>query len=76
MDIEFRIINDEDLPPIVITMDENDKPKVVLNNYHQIWLSVHRAQIGGIANSLFDKLVEILDARLREQREIERIGYE
>jgi hypothetical protein len=76
MDIEFRIINDENLPPIVITMDEDDKPKVVINNYHQLWLSVYRAQIGGIAAKLFDKLVEILDARLKEQRQIERIGYE
>ena len=76
MEVEFRIINDEDLPPIVITMDEKDRPKVIINRHHQIWLTLYRAQIGGIANSLFDEIVKILDSGLLEQRAIERIGYE
>jgi hypothetical protein len=73
MEIEYRIINDEDMPPIVITMDEQDRPKVVINNYYGIWLSLYRAEIGGITNSLFDEIVKIMDAHLREQRVIERM---
>jgi hypothetical protein len=73
MEIEYRIINDEDMPPIVITMDEQDRPKVVINNYYGIWLSLNRAEIGGITNSLFEEIVQIMDAHLREQRAIERM---
>jgi len=76
MEVEFRIINDEDMPPIVITMDDNDRPKVIINRHHQIWLTLNRAHIGGIANGLFDEIVKILDSSLKEQRIIERVGYE
>ena len=42
--IEFKLVDDEEMPPIVITMDENDLPKVVLNRRHQLWLSVIEKQ--------------------------------
>tara|TARA_R110002167_G_scaffold69204_1_gene195198 strand:- start:106 stop:351 length:246 start_codon:yes stop_codon:yes gene_type:complete len=74
--VEFRLVNDEDLPPIVITMNENDEPKVVLNSAHKIWLSLHRKTIGGCAEALFDKINELLtghllDMRAYEQEELE-----
>ena len=31
VNVEFRLVNDPEMPPIVITMNEDDKPKVVLN---------------------------------------------
>ena len=37
--VEFRLVNDPEMPPIVITMTDDDKPKVVLNAHHKIWLS-------------------------------------
>jgi hypothetical protein len=72
MEIEYRIINDDELPPIVITMDDNDRPKVIINRHHQIWLSLYRAEIGGCAKSLFGEIVKLLDAHLTEQRMVEK----
>jgi hypothetical protein len=74
--VEFRLVNDLEMPPIVITMNENDEPKVVLNNAHKIWLSLHRKVIGGCAEALFDKINDLLtghllDMRAYEQEEIE-----
>ena len=37
--VEFRMVDDSELPPIVITMNENDDPKVIVNIYHKIWIS-------------------------------------
>ena len=47
--VEFRIIDDAEMPPIVMTMNENDEPKVVLNQHHKLWLSLNRKIIGGCA---------------------------
>ena len=69
--VEFRLVNDPTMPPIIITMDENDMPKVVLNAEHRVWLSLHRKTIGGCAEALFGKINELLSALLAEQR-----GYE
>jgi len=72
-EVEFRIVNERELPPIVITMDEEDNPKVVLNAYYKVWLGLHRKTIGGCAQSLFDKVSDILDSYLTEQRHFERM---
>ena len=53
-------------------MDDNDRPKVIINRHHQIWLSLYRAEIGGCAKSLFDEIVKLLNAHLSEQREVEK----
>ena len=71
MDVEFRLVNDPTMPPIIITMDENDMPKVILNAEHRIWLSLHRKTIGGCAEALFGKINELLPAFLAEQRSYE-----
>ena len=66
--VEFNVVSDLELPPIVISMNENDEPKVMLNTQHKIWLSLNRRLILGIFEALPEKLDMILDGYLREQR--------
>ena len=66
--VEFKIVQDIELPPMVISMNEDDEPKVVLNTQHKIWLSLNRRLILGIFEALPEKLDMILDGYLREQR--------
>tara|TARA_R100001530_G_scaffold54240_1_gene40032 strand:- start:249 stop:494 length:246 start_codon:yes stop_codon:yes gene_type:complete len=72
-EIEFRLVDDEDMPPIVITIGENDLPKVVINRHYTIWLTLYRKCIGGCAESMFEKIDELLTAHLSEQRIFERM---
>ena len=74
--VEYRVVSDENLPPIVITMAEDDGVKVVLNNHHKIWLCLNRKEIAGCAQSLFEKIDMILSGFLSEQREYERMDNE
>ena len=69
--VEFKIVQDVELPPLVISMNENDIPKVVFNTQHKIWLSLNRRLILGIFEALPEKLDMILDGYLREQRMFE-----
>ena len=71
--VEFWLVNDEEMPPIVITMNDRDEPKVVLNSEHKIWLSLYRKTIGGCAEALYEKIDELLTAHLQEQRAYERM---
>ena len=66
-EIEFRLIDNEDLPPIVITIGENNEPKVILNSHYKIWMGWKRKMIGGVAKSLYEKIDELLDAYLADQ---------
>lgn len=70
--VEFRLVNDEEMPPIVITMNENDGPKVLLNAQHKIWLSLHRKTIGGCAEALFEKIDDLLTSHLEDMRAYEQ----
>jgi hypothetical protein len=74
--VEYRVVSDENLPPIVITMNEEDDVKVVLNQHHKIWLCLNRKEIAGCAQSLFEKIDMVLAAFLSEQREYERMDNE
>tara|TARA_R100001460_G_scaffold98766_1_gene141711 strand:+ start:192 stop:491 length:300 start_codon:yes stop_codon:yes gene_type:complete len=74
--VEFRIVDDEELPPIVVTMNENDEPKVIINTYHRIWISLNRKLIAGIFDALPEKVDYILDGYLREQRQYEKMDKE
>tara|TARA_R110002167_G_scaffold299876_2_gene504221 strand:+ start:488 stop:724 length:237 start_codon:yes stop_codon:yes gene_type:complete len=67
MDIEFRIIDSEEMPPIVITIGDNNEPKVVLNSHHKIWMGWKRNIIGGVAKSLYEKIDELLNSYLADQ---------
>jgi len=71
--MEFRLVTDETMPPIVITMTENDEPKLVINTQHMIWLSVHRKTIAGAMQPLYEKLDLLLQNFLLEQRANEKM---
>tara|TARA_R100000664_G_C2691144_1_gene95203 strand:- start:438 stop:677 length:240 start_codon:yes stop_codon:yes gene_type:complete len=71
--VEFRIIDSADMPPLVISQNENDEPKVVINTYHRLWLSLHRRLIAGIIDALPEKLDMILTAYLEQQRAYEKM---
>ena len=66
--VEFRLGDDGQLPPIMITMNDDDGVKVVMNNQHKIWMSLHRKTIGGCAEALFEKINELLYSHLVEVR--------
>jgi len=76
MKVEFRLIDDEELPPLVISMNEQDEPKVVINTHHRIWISLHRRTIAGVIESLQEKMDEILTGFLIEQRANENMDLE
>jgi hypothetical protein len=61
---------------MVIGITEDDNPKVVLNQYYRVWLSLNRRVIAGIIDVLPKKLDEILDAFLKEQRADEKMESE
>lgn len=72
--VEFRLINDSELPPIVFRVNnDNDEVICVLNTYHRIWLSINRKVIAGTAESLFEKIDMVLTGYLEEQREYEKM---
>jgi len=70
-EVEFRIINTSELPPIVISENENNEPKVVINTYHRLWISLNRRIIAGIIGSLQEKMDMILTSYLQEQYNFE-----
>lgn len=70
--IEFRLVSDEQLPPIVITMDDEDEPKVIINTYHRIWIGLNRKVIAGIVENLQEKMDMLLNVYLLEQRHFEK----
>jgi hypothetical protein len=76
--VEIRYVDDSELPPIVITMNEEDEPKVIVNNYHRIWISLNRRLIAGIIENLQEQMDNILSGYLKEQRnfELEDRAYE
>ena len=67
--VEFRMVNDEELPPIIIKYDEGEvlNPVVVLNLQHKVWLGLQRKTIPGICESLAEKLNDLCDGVLMEQ---------
>ena len=71
MEIESRIIKTAEMPPRIITQDDKDNPKVVINSYHKIWIGLHRKTIAGIVLSMQEKMDMILDGFLKEQRKFE-----
>lgn len=71
--VEFSYIDNQEMPPIIITMDEDDNPKVVINRDHTIWLSLNRKLIAGISEELFGKIDDLLTGHLKEQRMCENM---
>ena len=70
--VEFRLVNDDELPPVIIKHDEGELfPVVVLNVRHKVWLGLQRKTIPGICESLAEKLNELCDGVLIEQINME-----
>jgi len=74
--VEFRVINTAEMPAIVISQNENDEPKVVINTYHRIWISLNRQIIAGILENMQEKMDMILTGYLQEQRQFEKEDLE
>jgi hypothetical protein len=74
--VEFRVINTPEMPPIVISQNEEDVPKVVINTYHRIWISLNRQVIAGILENMQEKMDMILTGYLLEQRQFEKEDME
>jgi len=70
--VEFRIVDSPDLPPLVISQNENDEPKVVINTHHRLWISLNRRIIAGIVEALQDKMDMILTSYLEENYAFEK----
>ena len=69
--VEFRVIEDNELPAIIIKRENEITPVIVINTYHRIWLSLMRSTIPGITQSLAEKLTMICDGFLEEQLKYE-----
>jgi len=68
-EIEFRLIEDDEMPPLIFKSNEEDGSScvIVINQAHTIWLGLHRNTIPGIAQSLAEKLNTICDSYLEQQ---------
>ena len=71
--MEFRLINDANMPPVIMSPTEHDRPKIVINIHHKIWLCLHRKTIAGSAEALFEKIDQMLTGHLTELRANERM---
>ena len=76
VNVDFVIVNDEEKPPLMLTPNDDDEVKVVLNAAHRTWLSLHRKTIGGLGEPLFDKIGFLLQTWLEEQRAYEKMDDE
>ena len=76
VNVDFVIVNDKEKPPLMLTPNDDDEVKVVLNAAHRTWLSLHRKTIGGLGEPLFDKIDFLLQTWLEEQRAYERMDDE
>lgn len=65
--IEYKIVREEEMPPLVITKNNTTGITIILNENEKIWLSLHRNTIPAIAQQLQEKLTEICDAHLTEE---------
>ena len=73
-EVEFRLIEDDEMPPIIIKQsEEGTAPVIIINQSHTIWLSLQRSTIPGIAQSLADKLNQMCDGYLQQQLAYEEL---
>ena len=68
-EIEFRLIEEEEMPALFFKSNEDDVTScvIVINTYHKIWLGLHRNTIPGICNSLAEKLNMLCDGYLETE---------
>ena len=66
--VEFRLIEDTDMPPVIIKQHESEMTVVIMINlHHKIWLSLKRKSIAGANKQLFSQIDSILNMYLEEQ---------
>ena len=66
--VEFRLIEDADMPPVIIKQHEHEMTVVIMINlHHKIWLSLKRKSIAGANKQLFSQIDSILNMYLEEQ---------
>lgn len=70
--VEFRVVDDEELPPIIFSQTENNEVKVIINTHHRLWILLNRRTILGSLESLGEKMDNILTAYLEEQHNFEK----
>jgi len=70
--VDFVIVDDDNMPPLMITPNEDDSVKVVLNMTYRTWLALNRKTIGGLGEPVFDKIDFMLQSWLEEQRMYEK----
>ena len=70
--VEFRLIESEEMPPIVISYNDGGEPKVVINTYHKLWITLNRRTIAGIIDALQEKMDILLQGYLEEQYNFEK----
>ena len=68
-EIEFRLIDEEEMPALIFKSNEEDSTScvIVINTYHTVWLGLHRNTIPGICNSLAEKLNMLCDGYLETE---------
>ena len=68
-EIEFRLIENEEMPALIFKSNENDVTScvIVINTYHTVWLGLQRNTIPGICNSLAEKLNMLCDGYLEQE---------
>jgi len=70
--VEYKIVEDRELPPMIIKDDGRGGLEIVINNHHKIWLALNRNTIPGIMQSMAEKLQEITNAILEEHYVMEK----
>ena len=65
--IEYKIVRDDDMPPMVITKKGSTGITIIMNETERIWLALHRNTIPAIAKQIQEKLTQICDGYLSEQ---------
>ena len=66
--VEFRLIEDADMPPVIIKQHESEMTVVIMINlHHKIWLSLKRKSIAGANKQMFAQIDSILNGYLEEQ---------
>lgn len=68
-EIEFRLIDEEEMPALIFKSNEEDVAScvIVINTHHTVWLGLQRNTIPGICNSLAEKLNMLCDGYLEQE---------
>lgn len=75
--VEFRLIEDADMPPVIIKQHEHEMTVVIMINlHHKIWLSLKRKSIAGANKQLFSQIDSILNVYLQEQLKMKEFDEE